>query len=160
MPGSSLWREPALQAGPAGVRAASSFSSSSSTAAAGQRYPRGPSEVTHGTHWGCPCPHRQFHTNRGSGQSTRALNALQNLVSIYQETEQKAKHKEPTQACAHKRSSPTFQPSRVPQAHGSFLSSLGNDAETCFAGTAALAPPALSRQQGSASAPQPKPVGA
>lgn len=28
-------------------------------------------------HWGCPCPHRQFHTNGGSGQSTRGLNALQ-----------------------------------------------------------------------------------
>lgn len=158
MPGSSLWREPALQAGPAGVRAASS---SSSTAATGQRYPRGPSEVTLGTRWVCPCPQRQFHTNSGSGQSTRGLNALQNLISTYPESErQKAKHQEPTRVCSHKRSSPTFQPSRVQQARGSFLSSLGNDAETCFAGTAAFALPAFSRQQGSASAPQPKPVGA
>lgn len=55
--------------------ASSSSSSSSSTAAAGQRHLRGPPEVTLGTHWGCPCP--QFHTNGGSDQSTRGLNALQ-----------------------------------------------------------------------------------
>lgn len=70
MPGSSLWREPALQAGPPGVRAASSSSSSSSsTAAAGQRYLQGPPGVSLPTP---AVPHKRRVTQR-----TRALNALQ-----------------------------------------------------------------------------------
>lgn len=42
----------------------------------GAAIPAGTPLVTLGTHWGCPCPHRQFHTNGGSGQSTRGLNGL------------------------------------------------------------------------------------
>lgn len=88
-------------------------------------------------------------------RSQRAAAKL-HLVSTYQETEQQnAKHKEAARVCAHTRSPPTFQASRVQQAHGSFFSSSGDDTETCFAGTVEFALPAFSGQQGSASAPQP-----
>lgn len=61
MPGSSLWREPALQAGPPGLRAASSSSSCPR--------PRGSDT--------CREPRAVSARTGSSGQSTRGLNALQ-----------------------------------------------------------------------------------
>lgn len=158
MPGSSLWREPALQAGPAGMRAASSSSSSSFTAAAGQRYLQGPSEVTIGT-GGVPAHTGSSTQTAGQAKapavSTRCskttfgFNPSGNRI-----TEGKAQRTN-TRMCAHTVfPHPPAQPSST-GSHGSFLSSLDDGAETCFASTAAFALPASSRQQGSASAPQP-----
>lgn len=144
MPGSSLWREPALQAGPAGLRAASSSSSST----AGQRYLQGPPWWPSGHTGGVPA-----HTGSSTQTAAQAKAPAVSMgcgkttfgFSLSGTEKQKAKHKEPTHACAHTRFSPIFQPSRVQQAQDSFLSSLGDDAETCFAGTAVFALPAFSR---------------
>lgn len=149
MPGSSLWREPALQARPGG----SAWAARRTAGPRHARHPRSPLPRQGSTSW----PHRPF--TKMAGQTIApAVSTLcqQNRVCFQPIGKLKSRRKSNrtrTRMCTH--AFPHPPPRRVQQAHSNFLSSSEEDAKTRFARTAAIALPALLRAAGLSFHPKP-----